>query len=1180
MRRFVRTILARLPRRRRRFWGYVSPRRRSVGLVLLAVLTLLVYGYWYVTNDRHIRELAQDYLSQASGGQVRIRRAHFSFFGGAELTGVRMYGAGGGSPEPIFQADKVVLRHRPWSLFIHGRLEPSEIICVRPIVTFEQNVSSEGSGGDLLAIARTRTPDRSAAWMRALPPIRLRNGVLRVVDVEDGVRQQASEVPINISLLPQDGKYLVRFEEYRTGDQPLIQGQMVVDLASLKVESVVGVAPLNNLDRALPRRFREWRKRYGLSGGEARVRSSDTADGAESLEVELIGVAMRTPQDQGGLEMKNVRGTLVFDSKGIALREITGRVAQLGDATFTLNGTYAGFDETSPCRIELRIAGMGLPEPRAVSGPLDKAVEDLRGACRPGGKLNLRATIMREQSAGEVGFAGSAELLGMDLTLAGFPYPLTDVRGVIDFSSRQVEIKSVTARHDKTSVRVDGAWFGRGGQDGFDLTVAAVNVAFDESLRSALPKAYLDAWYGINPGGSADMTLRTWKKDAADTPHVEMDIRADGRASMRHGMFAYPLEKIAGRVLIRDNEVEVQSVEAWQGDMNCRLSGRLRGLHVPGRSEMALTVEGKRLPLDAMLAKALSPSSRAVYESLTPAGMVSRLTARFTQKPGEAFHTDITATVAEASFLPRFFPYALERAGGTVRIVDNQLTIESLEGRHGKAVLTCSGEVGLTGDAVAMDVKVSARGLTLDEELYRALRPEVRSVWDRFAPGGTADVALRLRQGRDKPLDYSLELRPTGMRARYRDFPYTFQNVTGLVLAQPGLVLFKDLSAGTASAKMAMSGRYEAGEGRDLLTMSVQAANVSIDEELLAAMPEEVRAITQALRPGGVCDVSMQEMSFAFPAERERAAATAPARAAPTSTPARPTYWSTRGEVTVHKAVAHLAGEKTFSGTVSGTASRQEDGLALDAEVRLTDLGDGQRRIAQLAGHVRKGLASAVVRLDDLIAKGHGGRLAGFAELRLDETRRFGVSLAIEGLRVEELFGNGDAKTPRPDVKGQLEGNLHLTGSLDHLDDIQAVGEIRLEKGKLYKLPVLLGMLNVVYLALPGDSAFSDGQMTYQMRGRKIQFQEIYLTGPAMSLVGTGTADLRTSALRMNFLTGPPGKAPRIRGLADEVFRGISRELMEVQVRGTLAAPRMRAVPLRSFDRAIRELTNPEVHGD
>jgi len=68
--------------------------------------------------------------------------------------------------------------------------------------------------------------------------------------------------------------------------------------------------------------------------------------------------------------------------------------------------------------------------------------------------------------------------------------------------------------------------------------------------------------------------------------------------------------------------------------------------------------------------------------------------------------------------------------------------------------------------------------------------------------------------------------------------------------------------------------------------------------------------------------------------------------------------------------------------------------------------------------------------------------------------------------------------------------------------------------------------------------------------------------------------DMRTEAIKLSFLTGPPGRVPRLSGLRD-LLGGLLRQIVEIEVVGTVAKPRTRTVPLRSLDDIVRTLTNP-----
>ena len=66
------------------------------------------------------------------------------------------------------------------------------------------------------------------------------------------------------------------------------------------------------------------------------------------------------------------------------------------------------------------------------------------------------------------------------------------------------------------------------------------------------------------------------------------------------------------------------------------------------------------------------------------------------------------------------------------------------------------------------------------------------------------------------------------------------------------------------------------------------------------------------------------------------------------------------------------------------------------------------------------------------------------------------------------------------------------------------------------------------------------------------------------------------SASSVTFLTGPPGKMPRLRSLADELVKIITKELMEIEITGTPEHPITRTVPLRSVESFIRRIMQPE----
>ena len=274
-------------------------------------------------------------------------------------------------------------------------------------------------------------------------------------------------------------------------------------------------------------------------------------------------------------------------------------------------------------------------------------------------------------------------------------------------------------------------------------------------------------------------------------------------------------------------------------------------------------------------------------------------------------------------------------------------------------------------------------------------------------------------------------------------------------------------------------------------------------------------------------------------------------------------------------------GHKTVSGKVTGSGGRTAEGLQLDARVALDRVLVGQREMTEVTGQLIKPAGNSRMRINDLLAKAYGGRLYGLAEVQLSEPLEYALSVSVEGVKLEGLVAAGrrvtDDEQDESEIAGTLAGKLEYRATAGRPDSRQAAGRLRITDGKLYRLPVPLELLYVVTLTLPGEGAFTEGDVQYELHGQELTFREIHLHGPALSVVGSGQMNMGTERLRLNFLAGPPGKVPRIAAELDELLRPIARELVEIRIEGTLSNPgEPRTVAFGSLQDAINRLLNPE----
>ncbi len=1159
-----------MPRKRRKSWRYVSPQRRGAGVIALALLALLTYAYWYQTNDAEVRRKTEAYLRQLTGLRVSIDKAHFQLFGDIELERVRLYVPQSGSPDPIFRAGKVLMRHQPWDLLVSGRVRPAEITCVEPVMTLEYDAETGSlSLRKLMEMVRRR----KLFHMKGdgvLPTIIARDGKLSIVDVEAGVRRYVDELPIELTMIPQGrDAYIISFQETAPDGRSVMGGQLKVDLREGRISQESGDFLLERLGRTLPHRYRQWRDRYQLTG---KIQIPMVSPAEKLFEVNLVDVSMKSPAAEGGLELVHVSGKLIFRDGGITVDNISGRIPQAGNARFELTGQYFGFDANSPFELVAAIQYLSLPAPGEVTGALADALVGVRKNFQPVGKVDISVTVSRD-AEGKTTYAGSASPKGMSAVFKPFPYLVENLRGIVAFSPGQVELKDITAQRGRTKIRINGKVFHDRQLRSYDIQVLASDVVFDEELRQSIPPGLSKVWKAMSPIGRCGFDVRVHRDRGDLYQHLDAHLILDGHGSILYDRFPYRIGEITGDAYISDRDVRIESVKGRAGRATCTIDGNLTAM---GTEDWTadLTVTGRDLPIDDALIKAVGPGGAVARDALRPTGDTKEFTARLWRKAGQKYDYRIEARLEDVAFNLKAFPYEIAQSRGVIVIRPTKAIVEQLRGVHGKAIVTASGQIHLLGDGVGLDMKVAARDLLLDDEFAAALPERFKKVWARLSPGGLADMTLSLQQNLPGLADdYKFVLAAKDVSVVLSDFPYPITGIRGQIVATPAKVLLNNLISDSNGVHMEMDGTFiPKGDGWRA-EVAVRGNAIPIDEKLLGALPGEFTVLAERFEPGGSCDFDIKQLQFA----RDGAAPTSqPApQTQPAASPSSP-RWRVNGRITLNGAKVNLGfGTKTVTGSATGVVGRDEQGIAVDANVELDRVSVGDHKVTEVKGQLVKSSASTVMKLEDLEASAHGGRLAGFAMIDLRSPLRYRMSVVVDRLDMKHLFNPaGDPNLPK--MSGLLDGRIELIEKVGDIEARQASGVLRISQAKLYKLPVLLDLLTVVFLALPEGSTFTDGEVTYHLRGRKLVFDEIHMYGPTLSLVGSGTMQMDSRELKLTFLAGPPGKLPGLSGLAEEFLQGILREIAEIEVTGTLSNPKTRTRTLGSLEEVIRKLTTPE----
>ncbi len=1166
--RLIQSISKRLPRKRTRLWRYVSPRRHGAGVIALALLTLMIYGYWAQTNDRRVKDRAEGYLEKLTGARIKIGKASFSFFGGTELENVRFFVPDVYAPEPFFKAKSVNLRHMPWRLLGGRTIKVSEIVCTEPTVMLEYETDSESySARRLLALLRKRKKLLSPEEKLDLPAVKIRKGKLAVIDLTDGTRQLVGEVDIEVSMVPEgDENYSIIFEDPRGGANS-IRGHLVINLTTGHIDVRDAVLPFEKFNQMLPRRYRRWSERYKLVGTIVPV-YGPVEGGDEVFAVKLSDVSMRLPPDQGELEMTGVSGVLEFDQDGVSLRDMKGRIVQAGDATFELSGRYEGYDADAPYNLKMSIKGMSIPKAPEGTGGLSEALRYLQTTYQPKGPIDVTISLWRSAS-GELSYDGLIEPQDMSIVLKQFPYPVEHLTGTMKLSPGLIEIEKLTGSHADAKFVIKGKASRSDGRTLFDVTVDATNVTVDQDLTDAVPPKFRRVWASMSPTGTGGAHVHVYNKPGRDKPAVDITVKLDGRASITYDKFPYRVDNLVGEAFIGSGEFRIIDVRGSRGPATCRINGRITGTGDPNTAKVKIEIEGENIPLDQTLADAIGEGGRKALAELQPEGQAAKFTASIWRNEGEKLDFSIHAVLEDATFTLAKFPYRLEHTKGDVSIHGKRVILENLTGTHGDSVVKIGGQAFLDDEQLGLDINISGDAVEIDESLGKSMPDQFKRIWEDLSPSGKADVDLWFQHNtpdaRGK-LDYRLTLAARDMNVTYRGFPYPLRHVSGNIIATPGKILLQKLVSTDGKMTGLLDGEFLPGEKFDTARLVLKATNVPIDAALIKAVPAEFATFAERFAPGGTVDIDLKKLEFARPNERNANPTTRPA-VAPGG------KWDVEGSVIVREAKLNIGfGTKTVTGKIVGTAKRNGQGLALDATANLDSVQVGNHRVTDVRAKLQKAPKSSIINVSGIEARSHGGVMSGVAQVDLADPLAYGINLSVIDVKLDELFYPPGTQRPddQPVVPGLLDGRIELIDTSAGGTSRQASGVLRISKAKLYKLPVLLDMLTIVYLTLPGDAAFHEGEFLYHLRGNQLNFREIYLRGAKLSVVGSGTMEMDTQKIKLTFISSP-GRLPRLRGLAGEVAEGILG-LTAIQVTGTLTEPKFGSLPLNNLDQLIRIL--------
>ena len=1148
-------------------------RRRVVLAVVVILAALVVGGYRYVTSDRQVEDLAAGYLSEMFHAKVKMHSAHFTFFGGIVLRSLHIYHENQPADEPsILEAEEVRLAHDPLAL-LAGRLDVREIVAISPSINLEER-DGVWNFQSLLAAQ----PSGEGGSRQQRPVIYAEDGAVRVRQVVAGQVKYEHVLKLSGIVQPdsaRSGQFRFFASDLTTGGQHGLHGSITggtLDAArrSITFEGrATNVQLSEELAATLPPEARQIYQRFKPRGhmGVKVTFGSDPAAGGEidlGLEADLNGVSLAYEHAGRKFHFDNLTGQCLVSRRGLRLLGVHGVIASAGGETEGprvevvggIDGWITGLDQAETGEdLTITLDDLDLGRVRPLAAELSPEAADVYTSLQPAGRVDVTVHLVRDALPGaQTRVSGLARLRDGRCTPIWFPFPVEDLSGTISIEPLRMEVQGLHGRHGGAEIAVTrGLVLNSGPQAEVHFTVAARNITLGaeahQALAPQLPTA-LAVYDSLHPEGTADVNL-TIDRPAGGEADVAAEILLHG-ATFKYDGFPYLMTDGVGRIAVCGDRTTV-TASGRHGSAALTISGAI--VSVKDGSQVDLEVGGRGVGLDDDLAAALPADQRAVYRSYHPSGRAD-ITTKIHVGPETKWDVvhDTSIDLRGAGITFEDFPYPVGGLWGHMEIRPDVFILKDIHGTNAEAALSATGRIERRGKDYSLDLTIAGQNVLLDRNLKGALALQSRQLWADLQPEGRIDLQCHLtRELGQTAMKKDMLLTARDLSLTYRYFPYPIRHAKGEIRIAGNRATLKNLVARDGESLLAASGTIEASpEGGLRSRLALRAEGVELGDEFVRALPDGIRQMVAGLAPRGRLNVNLPDFTYDVDAKGNPTAGWQGSAVLDGGELAL-------GQVTLDRLVAYARIAGSYA---EGQASQT---CSLEA---LQGRAAGQQ-FSNLRAELSQARGSKLLMLKNLEGDLYGGRFQGQGELGLGPAAHYQLAVQVKDVHFDR-FARESLGLTRTDLKGGLmSGEFVLRGSGPKVAEADAWATLHITNAVFAQLPGFTQMLNT--LRFHGDEkTFTAADLTLLVRKSGCLVEDLSIRGQGLTLRGTGRID-SSGKIDLLFTSGEKSKGGPLEALA-ELEAGLSRELVAIEVTGTLNDPQVKSESFKDLKAPFREL--------
>jgi len=496
-------------------------------------------------------------------------------------------------------------------------------------------------------------------------------------------------------------------------------------------------------------------------------------------------------------------------------------------------GVFAGelnYDRTGDYSLKLRIKdllGRHTPSREPFASParaplkrpgLFAALQIFFHRFRPAGTINIDLDVSGNLSRlAESVLRGKLHCKDVSICDRKFPYPVEHLVGPIDLTEDSATLNNLCGWHNDVKLFFNGFSRDFAPDWKYQIRITSDNMALNADLYHALSTKRKKVWDAFSPSGTAAIDYRLSRKTPTDKKKtLEVELLA-AQAAYTH--FPYPLTNLAGRLFFEYDKVTVSDVVSHVNGRKITLNGKVTACRTD-RPIYDISVAAEDVPLDSILANALPPAQKDLYEQLRMSGLADANIKIFTPTA----HPDPLTFVADVFFkktsLRDMFLQVPKIKQASSALDKDKQSSATFSDVSAKAVFTPEmitidhfagnsrlGNVALTGQIwptpkdqqPGYQLQMRTEHVEITDDLIAHLPVSLNKLLDQLQPEGKVNLDINVNKtAADDSPDYKITIDCLGNTVNFANFPYPLKDITGSLVITPDNILLRDLAVTTA----------------------------------------------------------------------------------------------------------------------------------------------------------------------------------------------------------------------------------------------------------------------------------------------------------------------------------------------------------------------------------------------